>query len=99
MHGFPNRIVSPEGETDITHPAAYFGTGQILLDPLRGFKKIDGIGFMLIHPRGYRKYIGIENNVIGIEFYLLGQDVIAPLTDLDSPFIRVRLTFFIKSHY
>ena len=79
----------------IAHSPAYLGSGQVVFDPLGSPEKIYGIGPVLVHSCGHRKYIGIKDDVLRVmNFYLLGEYIIASFTYLYAPFVGICLAFF-----
>src|SRR5690606_9326555 len=98
MHRFANRIISPKGKTDITHPATNFGSGKVFLDPFGGLEEVNGVGFMFIHSSRYRKDIGIKNNVVPVEPYFLSQDIITSFTYFAPSLIGIALPFLVQCH-
>ena len=54
---------------------------------------------VLFDAGAYREHIGIENDVLSREAYLLRQDSIGPFAHFDPPLKGVGLSPFVKGHY
>ncbi|MCY1521927.1 hypothetical protein D9M68_567660 [compost metagenome] len=98
VHGFPHRIIAPEGERYIADPAAYAHLRIIFLYPFSSFEEIQGIAPVLIKPRSYRENVQVENDIGRFEFNHIDQDIIRSLHDLQSAGVIVGLSQLIKSH-
>src|SRR5918994_680510 len=99
MHRFPDWIIAAERKRDVAYSAAYLGERQVLLDPSRRFDEIHGVAVVLFNAGGDGQYVGIENNVLGWESNLLGEDLVRAGTNLDLAFIGVGLPEFVERHH
>ena len=73
--------------------------GQVLPYPTGSTDKIDCIVIMLVHTRSHCKYIRVKNYILRIETDPVYQQTISAFAHLNSAFVRIRLSLFIKSHY
>ena len=53
---------------------------------------------MFFHPRSYRQHVGVEDDVLRPEAYLLRQNPVRTATHFYLPLVGIRLPFLIKSH-
>ena len=98
VNGLAHRVVAPEAKAHIAHPARHLGTGQIRLDPARGFNEVHRIVVVLFNARGHSKNVGVKNNVFRRKVQLIDQDAIRPLADFHLALVGVGLAFFVKGH-
>ena len=54
---------------------------------------------MLLHPRGHRQDIGIEDDILWRKADVVGQNMIGAGADLDLALHGVCLARFVKRHY
>ena len=54
---------------------------------------------MFVHTRSYGKNVGVKDNIMRIEAHFLNQKLISTGTHFNFALVRIRLPFFIKSHY
>ena len=72
---------------------------QILLNPPCSPDKIDGIVIMFFHTGGHSQHIRVKDDMVRIKIHFLCQQSIGSFTYLYLAFVRIGLTFFIKSHH
>ncbi len=99
MHRFTHPIVAPERERDVADPTAHQSVRERCLDSAACFQVREGIPVVLLNARGYRKDVGIEEDIFLRESDLFGENSVRPCTDIDFPFRRVCLPLFIKCHH
>ena len=98
VNGAPHRLITPEREGDVRHPARNPSTGQGLLDAARRLDKVEGVTVVLFNAGGDRENIGVEDNVFRRKIELLRQQTIGPGANLDLPICRIGLSGLIKRH-
>ena len=64
MNCFACGVVAAEGEADIGDATRDLGCRQVLANPTRGLKEVDGIAVVFVDACCDGKNIGIENNVV-----------------------------------
>ena len=94
-----HRIVAPEGEGDVAHPAADQRVRQALLDPPGRLDVVHGVVVVLLDPGGNGEDVGVEDDVLGREAHLLGEDPIGAPADLDLPLGGVGLSLLVERHH
>ena len=99
MHRFAQVVVATEGEGEVADATAHMGTGQVLTNPSGGLNVVEGIGVMLLHAGGYGQYVGVENDVVGVEVELLGEQLVGTLAHLNLALVGVSLPLFIEGHH
>ena len=72
MNRFAHRIITPERERDIRHPAGDMRVWQVLPNPLGGFNEIHCIIIVFVNSRGDCKNIRVKNNILRWETDLFG---------------------------
>ena len=98
MDRLPDRVVAAEGERDVGHAAGDQGAGQVLLDPAGGLDVVDAVVVVRLDAGGDGEDVGVEDDVLGQEAHLLGQDPVGPLADGDAPLERVGLALLVEGH-
>ena len=98
MHSFSHFIVSSKRKRNITHTSTNSCSRKVIFYPFCSFKKIYRIIIVLRNSCCYRKNIWIKNNVLRRKFHLIHQDIIRSFTNLNSSFVVIGLSIFIKSH-
>ncbi len=99
VNGFPRWVIATERKTDVGYAARNLSVGQILFDPTSGIDEINGVVVMLFNTSGDGKNIGVKNNIFRRESDFICQQSVCTLANFNFAFIRIRLTFFIKSHH
>ena len=98
MDRLPDRVVAAEGERDVGHAARDQGAGQVLLDPAGGLDVVDAVVVVRLDAGGDGEDVGVEDDVLGREAHLHGQDPVGPLADLDAALERVGLALLVEGH-
>ena len=98
MHRLTNKVVSSEREGDIAHAARNFCERHFFFDLSRRLNEIYRIAIMLIHPSGYRKNIGIKNNILGREVSLFREELVGSFTYCDFIIYVGGLAMLVKRH-
>ena len=99
VHGFADFVVAAEAEGNVGDAAAYFGVGEIGLDPTGGVDEIDGIVVVLLHAGRDSEDVGIEDDVFGREADFIDEDAVCALADSNLVFERCGLALFVESHH
>ncbi len=99
VHGFPDDVVTAEGEGYIGYTSGDPSMRKVLFDPSRCFNEIDGIVVVLLNTRSDCEDIGIKNDVFRWKIYLLDEDSIGPLADSYLVLIGCGLSLLVKCHY
>jgi len=98
VHGFPHRVVAPEGEGEVADASAYPCLRKVCLDPGNGADKISCVGVVLFDARANTQNIGVKDDVAWEEASLSGQEVVSARADLDASLIGAGLSLFVKGH-
>ncbi len=98
VHGFPHARIPAKREANIGDASTDVGTGQIFTDPPCRFEEINGIASMLIHSRGHRENIGVEDDVFRRESNMFGEQRIGAVANFNPTLIIVGLPLFVKRH-
>ena len=98
VHGFAYGIISTEGKRYVADPTTYLCARKVLFDPARCIKEVNRILAVLFHSCSYWENIGIKNDILWIKFYLVYQDSVAALTDLDASLVGICLSLLIEGH-
>ena len=59
--------------------------GQVLLDPAHRLDEVHPVVVVLLDAGGHREDVGVEDDVLGREAHLLGEDAVGPAADLLAP--------------
>ena len=73
--------------------------GQVLLDPGAGLDEVDAVGGVLLDARGKREAVRVEDDVLGREADLFGQDAIGASADLLAALEVVGLPLLVEGHH
>ncbi len=98
VHRLAHGLVAAKRERQIAHAAGDMGVGQLLADFARGLDEIDAVMIVLLDAGRDREHIGIEDDVLGREADLLGQDLVSARADLDLACEGVGLALFVEGH-
>ena len=74
VHGLAHGVVAAEGERDVAEPARDLGQGQGGLDAARRLEERDRVVVVLLDAGGHGQDVRVEDDVLGREADLLGQD-------------------------
>src|SRR5665647_2690800 len=99
VDGFPDGIVSPEGEGYIGNSPAYFGIRKMFFDPGSCPEKIDGIVVMFLQTSTDGEDIRIEDDVFGRKENGVDQNMVGPFADCDPLFVGRCLSLLIECHH
>ena len=99
MHRLPDVGAAAERERQIAHAPAHERPGQRRLDPPRSVDVGDGVRVVLFDPRGYGEDVGIEDDVLGREAGLLGQEFVRACADRHLAVGRIGLALFVERHH
>src|SRR3546814_11852786 len=83
MHRLPHRLIAAEGEGHVADTAADHRIRKLLLDVANRGDVVDRVVVVLLDPGGDGEDIRIEDNVLGRESDLLGQDLVGASADSD----------------
>ncbi len=79
-------------------PPLTLGPGQVLLDPADGLDEIHGVIVVLLHAGGDGQDVGIEDDVLGREAGLLGQDFVGAGANFLAALEGVGLAALVEGH-
>ena len=99
MHRLTNVIIASERERQITYSTTDMCPRQVLFDPSGCFDEINSIIVVFLNTRCYRKYIGIEDNIIRIETYLRSQNTVSAFANFNFALISICLALLVESHH
>ena len=99
MHGFTDIVIATERERKVTYSTTDMRTGKVFLNPSGSFNEVYRIVVMFFESRSYGEHIGVEDNIMGIKIDFVDQQAVCTLAHLYLAGGRIRLTFFVKSHY
>ncbi len=97
-----HRLADPrraaERERQVRDAARDLDPGARVLDLLDRLDEADGVRVVLLDPGADREDVGIEDDVLGGEPDLLGQDLVGALGDLHAVLDRGRLAGLVERH-
>ena len=99
MDGLTDGIVAPERERHIGDTTGDQRAGQVLLDPAGCLDVVDAVVGVLLDAGRNGEAVGIEDDVLGREPDILGEDVVRPLADLLAAFEVVGLAVLVEGHH
>ena len=99
MNRLAHGLVATEAKRHVGHTTADLGPRQVLFNPTGGFNKVNRVVVVLLNTSSNSKDIGVKNNVFRWEIYLIHQDTVSALANLDFARKGVGLTGFIKRHH
>ena len=91
-------LVAAEGEGEVGDAAGDLGAGAALLDPRDGLDERLGEVGVLLHARGDREDVRVEDDVLGREADLVHEQPVGALADLHLAVGRIRLTLLVEGH-
>src|SRR3546814_14556892 len=74
---------SAERERDVGDAAGNVAVGQGLADDARGLDEVDRVVVVFLHAGGDGEDVGVEDDVLGRESDLPGEDLVGARADLD----------------
>src|SRR3546814_5151152 len=98
MDRLAHHLVAAERERDVGDAAGDVAVGQGPADNLRRLDEVDGIVVVFLHAGGDGEDVGIEDDVLGRETDLLGEDLVGARADLDLAFAGVGLALLVEGH-
>ena len=99
MHRLAHGVVAPEGEGDVAEAAAGGGVGQFLLDAPHRLEEGEGVFVMLFDACSHRENVGVEDDILGREADLFGEQFVGALADGEFVVGRFRLPLLVESHH
>ncbi len=98
VHRLAHDLVAAEREREVRDAAARERAGTALLDqPLRLDEAL-GEEIVLLHPRRDGEDVGVEDDVLGPEADLLGEQVVGAAADRDLALDRLGLAALVEGH-
>ena len=98
VHRLAHVLVPAEGEREVGDAAARPRPGAALLDQRKRLDERLRELVVLLDPRGDRQHVRVEDDVLGREARLFGQQPVRALADLDLPLEGVRLPLLVERH-
>ncbi len=98
MHRLAHALVAAESEGEVRHAARHMYVRQLFLDAAGRLDEGAAVVVMLLDAGGDGEDVGIEDDVLGREADLLGQEFVGALADVEFPCRRVRLAFLVEGH-
>mmetsp|Transcript_911 Transcript_911/g.1852 ORF Transcript_911/g.1852 Transcript_911/m.1852 type:complete len:226 (+) Transcript_911:158-835(+) len=99
MDGLSNLHDTTEAKREVGDSSTNFHIRALLLDLLGGIDEVNTIVVVLFEPCPNSQDIGIKDDILRWEMYLLHQNVIGALANADLVLLCCCLTFFVKSHH
>ena len=98
MHRLTHRLVAAEGERQVRDAARDVHQRHLLLDAPRRLDVGEPVAVVLLDARRDREDVGIEDDVLGREADLLGQELVGALADRDLAIGGVGLPLLVEGH-
>ena len=98
MHRLAHPLIAAKGEGEVRHAARHMHVRQLGLDAARGIDIGAGVVVMLLDAGGDGEDVRIEDDVLGREADLLGQEIVGALADLEFALGRFRLALLVEGH-
>ena len=92
-------VVAPERERHVRDTAGDVHPGKVLLDPGAGLDEVDPVGRVLLDTGRQREAVRVEDDVLGREADLFGQDPVGAPADLLAALQVVGLTLLVEGHH
>ena len=99
VHGFANRIVSPESERQVGDAARSICTRQIRLDPSHRLDEVDSVARVFGNAGSDRKDIDIENNIPWRDSQSFREQPVSSPADFCFPVKCGGLSLFVEGHH
>ena len=99
VNRFAHRLVAAEREREIAHAAAEIHAGALRSDLPRRLDEIDGVLVVLFQPGRDGQNVGIEDDVVGIEIELLGEQPVRACANVHLARDGVGLPRFVERHH
>src|SRR5262249_11759708 len=91
-------LVAAERERDVADTTRCLATRKQLLETANGLDELDGVVGVFLHAGADREDVHIENNVLGRETDLLGEQVMDSLTNSDLVIGGDGLALLVEGH-
>src|SRR3990172_5693723 len=98
VYRFAHRVVAAKREGDVRYAAPHLGVGHVGAEPARCLDEVAPVVGVFVDPGCDGEDVWVEDDVLGREFHLLGENPVAAPADLDAPFQRVGLPALIERH-
>ena len=92
-------VVAAEREGHVGHAAADPRLRELRLEAARRLEERDRVAGVLLDARGDREDVGVEDDVVGREPGLLGQQPVRPGQDRDPAVDRIGLALLVERHH
>ena len=99
MHGLAHPLIAAEGEGEVRHAAGHMHIRQLGLDAARRIDIGARIVVMLLDAGGDGKDVRIEDDVLGREADLLGQEIVGAFADVEFALADLGLALFVEGHH
>ncbi len=99
MDRLADGIVAAERERHVRDTAGDVHPGEILLDPRTGLDEVDPVGRVLLDTGRQREAVRVEDDVLGREADLFGQDPVSAPADFLAALQVVGLPLFVEGHH
>ena len=98
VNGFANKIIAAKGKGHIAQTTRGTDARQVCMHPFDSLNKIDCVVVVLFNAGSNGEYVRIENDVSWVDICLLGEDIVAALTDIDLTLIGIGLALLVEGH-
>ena len=93
-----HRVVAAEREGHVGDAAGDQRAGQVLLDPAGRLDEVDAVARVLLDAGRHGEDVGVEDDVLGREADLLGEDLVGRAADLRPTLQAVGLALLVEGH-
>ena len=95
----PRTVSLPRNENErLETPPETCACGRLRLDPARRLDEVDAVVVVLLDAGGDGEDVGVEDDVLGREADLLGEDAVGARADLRLALERVGLALLVEGH-
>ena len=94
-----DRVVAAEGERHVRNATGDVHAGKVRLDPGAGIDEVDAVRRVLLDTGRQREAVRVEDDVLGREAHLVGQDPVGPPEDFLAALQVVGLTLLVEGHH
>ena len=98
MNRLAHPVVATEGERDVRHATRGPRPRELRLQPADRLDERDSVGVVLLHPGRDGEDVGVEDDVLGLEADLPGQQVVRAPQDGDPPLDQFGLALLVEGH-
>ena len=99
VDAFPQRVVSPEGKTDVADAARYGRTRKTAAESPHRVDKIGAVPVVGFDPGRQSEHVGIEDDVCGIVSGLFDEQAVGSRKDRHFPLRCFCLSGFVEGHH